>query len=92
MSADWYSNTWERRVELNEHEKVDDYNQLNREVKKIWNLTYVSIVSIIVRALGITPKNLKNWLGKLELKISTELSQKAVLLRTGKTVGKVLET
>ena len=82
----------ERRVELNEHEKVDNYNELKREVKKIRNLTYVSIVSIIVGALGIAPKNLKNWLGKLELKISTELSQKAVLPGTAKTVGKALET
>ena len=33
------------RVELKEHEKVDNYNELKREVKKTWNLTYVGIVS-----------------------------------------------
>ena len=49
------------RVELKEHEKVDSYNELKREIKKIWNLTYVGIVPIIVGALGITSKNLKDW-------------------------------
>ena len=82
----------ERRVELKEHEKVDNYNKLKREVKKIWSLTYVNIVSIIVGALGTTPKNLKDWLGELELKISIELFQKAVLLGTAKIVRKVLDT
>ena len=42
------------RVELKEHEKIDNYNELTKYVKKIWNLTYVGIVSIIVGTLGIT--------------------------------------
>ena len=51
------------RVELKEHEKVDNYNELKSEVKKIWNLTYVGIAPIIVGALGITRtyKNVKKW-------------------------------
>ena len=61
-------------------------------MKKIWNLTYVGIVPIIMAALGITSKSLKDWLGKLELKSSIELLQKAVLLGTAKIVKKVLET
>ena len=43
-------------------------------------------------SLGITSKNLKDWLGKLELRSSIEFLQKAVLLGTAKIVRKVLET
>ena len=79
------------RVELKEHEKVDNYNEVKWEVKKIWNLTYVGIVPIIVGALGITSKNLKDWLRKLELKSSIEFLQKVVLLMIAKIVREVLE-
>ena len=42
----------------------------------------------MVGALGITSKKLKDWLGKLELKSSAELLQKAVLLGLQKLLGK----
>ena len=82
----------DNRAELKEHKKVDKYSELKGEAKKIWNLTYVGIVPIIVEALGITSKNLKDCLGKLELKSSIELWQKAVFLGTTKIFRKVLET
>ena len=52
---------WDSRLELKEQKKVDNCNELKRVVKKIWNLVYVSIVPIIVGALGITSKNLRDW-------------------------------
>ena len=80
------------RLELKEYETVDNDNELKSEGEKTWSLTYVSIVPIIASHFGITSKNLKDCLGKLELKSSTELLQKAVLLGTAKIVRKVIET
>ena len=84
--------TGDSRLERKEYEMVDNYNELKSEVKKTWSLTYVSIVPIIAAPLGITSKNLKYWSGKLELKSSIELLQRAVLLGTAKIVRKVIET
>ena len=44
----------------------------------------------VIRALGVTSKRLKDWLKKLDVKSSIELSQKAALLGTTKFVRQVL--
>ena len=75
---------------MKEQEKVDNYSELRREVKKIWNLSQVKVIPVVTGALGVTLKRLKNWLKKLNLKSSIELSwkaaKKAALLRTAQIV------
>ena len=58
----------------------------------MWNLSQVVVVSVVIGALGVTSKRLKDWLKKLDVKSSTELLQKAALLGTAKIVRQVLET
>ena len=50
------------------------------------------IVPVVIGALGVTSKTLKDWLKKLDVKSSIELLQKAALLGTAKIVRQVLET
>ena len=83
---------WDKRTELKEQENVDNYSELRREVKKIWNLSQVVVVPVVIGALGVTSKRLKDWLEKLDVNSSIELLQKAALLRTAKIVRQVLET
>ena len=59
---------------MKEQEKVDNYSELRREVKKIWNLSQVKVIPVVTGALGVTLKRLKNWVKKLNLKSSIELS------------------
>ena len=59
---------------MKEQEMVDNYSELRREVKKIWNLSQVKVIPVVTGALGVTLKRLKNWLKKLNLKSSIELS------------------
>ena len=59
---------------MKEQEKVDNYSELRREVKKIWNLSQVKVIPVVTGALGVTLKRLKNWLKKLNLKSSIEHS------------------
>ena len=61
-------------------------------MKKIWNLSQVAVVPVVIGALGVTSKRLKDWLKKLDVKSSIELLQKAALLGTTKIVRQVLET
>ena len=42
------------------------------------------VIPVVVGALGMTSKHLKNWLEKINIKSSIELLQKATLLGTAK--------
>ena len=70
----------DKRVASKEQEKIDNYRELQREIKKIWNLREVRVILVVVGALGMTSKHLKNWLEKINIKSSIELLQKATLL------------
>ena len=51
------------------------------------------IVSVVIRALGVTLTRLKDWLRRLDVKSSLELFQKAALLgKSAKSIRQVLET
>ena len=82
----------DNRIELKEQEKIDNYSELRREVKKIWNLSQVVVVPVVIGAPGVTSKGLKDWLRRLDIKSRIELLQKAALLGTAKIVRQVLET
>ena len=60
----------DKRIELKEQEKIDNYTELRQEVKKIWNLSQVVVVPVVIGALGVTSKRLKDWLEKLNIKSS----------------------
>ena len=50
------------------------------------------VIPVVIGALGMTSKGLKNWLEKINIKISIELLQKATLLGPAKILSKVLES
>ena len=82
----------DERIELKEQEMIDNYSKLKKEVKKIWNLSQVVVVPVVIGALGVTSKRLEDWLKKLDEKSSIELLQKPALLETVKIVRQILET
>ena len=49
-------------------------------MKKIWKLTNVGVVPIVVGALGIVSNNLKDWLGKIDLKIISVVARSIMKL------------
>lgn len=77
------------RIELKE--KLDNYNELDRKSKKIWNFSQVLVVPVVIGAQVVTSKRLKNWLKKFSVKSSIDLLQKIALLGTGKVVRQFLE-
>ena len=72
------------RVSDKEKEKVEKYQNLRREIKRIWNMRSVIVVPVIVIALRRITKNLHAWLEKL-------LLQKTKLLGTARILRKVLK-
>ena len=79
------------RINLKESEKKDKYLDLARELKKLWNMK-VTIVPIVIGALGTITKGLLKGLEDLEVGGRVETIQTTALLRTARILRRVLET
>ena len=76
------------RINLKESEKKDKYLDLARELKKLWNVK-VTIVPIVIGALGTITKELLKGLEDLELGRRVETIQTTALLRTARILRRV---
>ena len=79
------------RINLKESEKKDKYLDLARELKKLWNMK-VTIVPIVIGALGTVTKGLLEGLEVLGVSGRVETIQTIALLRTARILRRVLET
>ena len=79
------------RVKLKESEKKNNYLALARELKKLWNMK-VTVIPIVVGALGTVTKVLVKGLEELEIKRSSRDNPTTVLLRSAIILRRVLET
>ena len=78
------------RIEEKEKDKIEKYQDLGRELQKIWNVK-VKIIPLVLGSLGTIPKQFSNRLKEIGITIGTAQVQKAVLLGTARILGKVLE-
>ena len=79
------------RINLKESEKKDKYLDLARELKKLWNMK-VTIVPIVIGALGTITKGLLKGLEDLEVGGRVETIPTTALLRMARILRRVLET
>ena len=56
----------DHRIDQKEIEKITKYADLKLEISRMWNCE-LTVVPIIIGALGSIPKNLPNHLKKLEI-------------------------
>ena len=75
-------------IEEKEKEKIEKYQDLRRELQKIWNVR-VKIISLVVGSLAAIPKQFGSRLKEITAEI--EQVQKTVLLETARILRKVLE-
>ena len=80
----------DHRINLKESEKKDKYLDLARELKNLWN-TKVTIVPIVIGALGTITKGLLKGLEDLEIGGRVETIQTTALLRTARILRRVLD-
>ena len=83
---------WDSRVASKEQEKVNKYQDLKIELKRIWQKEKVEVIPIIIGALGAIPKNLKKNLERIGVDLPIGLLQKSVLLGTSNILRRVLST
>ena len=81
----------QHKIKQKESEKKDKYLDLARELKKLWNMK-VTIVPIVIGALGTITKGLLKGLEHLKVGRWVETIQMTALLRTARIRRRVLET
>ena len=78
-------------INLKESEKKDKYLDLAWELQKLWNMK-VTIVPIVIGALGTMSKGLLKGQEDFEIGGRVETIQTTALLRTARILRRVLET
>ena len=71
-------------------DKIEKYQELGRELQKIWNVK-VKIIPLVVGSLGVIPTQFGNRLKQVGIAVETAQVQKTVLLGTARILRKVLE-
>ena len=79
------------RVKEKEKEKVEKYQDLKKEIKRLWKLGNVEIAPVVVGALGSVSAEFERWMGKLGITCNVGVMQKSVLFRTTRILRKLLE-
>ena len=77
-------------VKEKEDEKIVKYQDLARELRKIWNME-VKIIPIVIGVSGTMPTRLKDNLKEIGIPVKASQIQKSVLLGTARILRKVLE-
>ena len=78
-------------VKSKESEKKDNYRDLAWELKKPWNMK-VTIITIVISALGTVNKGQVQELEDLEIRERVETIKATALLRLARILRKVLKT
>ena len=81
----------DHRIKLKECERKDEYLNLARELKKLWNMK-VTIVPIVIGAFVAVTKRLLKGLEDLEVGGRVETIQTAALLKTARILRRAMET
>ena len=79
------------RITDKEQDKILKYQDLKREIKTVWQLRKVSVVPIVIGALGAITPNFKRYLDSVSCKLRVSNLQKTALLGSAHILRKVLE-
>ena len=78
------------KAKIKESESRHKYWDLTREQRKLWNMS-VTVIQIVIGALGTVPEGLERGLEKLEIG-RAENFQTTALLISARILRRVLET
>ena len=79
------------RVAEKERQKVEKYQDLKREIKRLWRLKMVEVMPVVIGTLESVTKEFDGWIEKLQITNSVRVMQKTALLGTARILRKVLE-
>ena len=79
------------RIHDKEIEKIEKYQNLKKELKRLWSLKKGEFVPVVLEALGYISKGFSGWVDTLGIKMNVGMVQKSVLLGTAMILKKVLD-
>ena len=77
------------QIKISQERKTKNYQDLKRELQKLWNIK-ISIVPIVIGALGTIPRSLEKHVDKLNAEVNISQMQIIVLLSSARIIRKVL--
>uniref|UniRef100_A0A3B3HW39 Reverse transcriptase domain-containing protein n=1 Tax=Oryzias latipes TaxID=8090 RepID=A0A3B3HW39_ORYLA len=77
-------------IRKKEHEKLEKYQGLREELEKAWKVK-VTVVPVVIGALGAVTPKLEEWLQQIPGKISDISIQKSAVLGTAKILRRTLK-
>ena len=77
---------------MKEEEKLSNYEELKYELARIWSMKKVTIVPIVIGALGTLTEKIDSWLGQIGIDCPVALLQKGCLLGSARIIRKVMNS
>ena len=81
---------YDSRVDNKEAEKMEKYQDFAREIRRLWN-TQVKIVSVVIGALGTTPRLLRKRIEDIGIETRIVDLQRSAILYSARILRKVLK-
>ena len=81
----------DRSVADRELEKIQKYQELRREVTRVWNLRKATVIPIVLGALGGVTSRLEGYLSSITSRITVPQLQKSVLYNSTNILRTVLD-
>ena len=78
------------KIEEKEKDMIEKYQDLGRELQKIWNVK-MKMIPLVIGSLGAIPKQFGNRLKQIGITVGTAQVQKTVQLGTARKLRKVRE-
>ena len=69
---------------------VEKYQDLKKEIRRLWKLRHVEIVPVVIGALVSASAEFDRWMGKLGITCNVGVMQMTALLGTARILRKVL--
>ena len=80
----------DQNITRTEKEKVEKYQELAFEIRRIHGASKVTIIPIVIGALGSISKGAKTWFGKLDVPVFLGSVKLSAILGTAHVLRKVL--
>ena len=67
---------------------MEKYQDLKKEIRRLWKLRNVKIVPVVIGSLGSVSAEFDSWMGKLGTTYNVGVTQKTALLGTARILRK----
>ena len=78
------------RVKEKELEKIEKWQMLREEIRRIWQVNNAKVIPVVVGALGVISDKFKRYIKKLDVKIAMKVIQETALLGIAMLLPKAL--